>query len=147
MEGWPASCISLTAAPSPGPDKFARLANAYLANDNRAKTKKVVEYYLRVMPNAAIPCDYCSPQLVPALVAGGTWTRADEILDTRARQAQQVVAYAAAHPDGSMPANTQSTSLIKLQSVYQSALQVGDATRAQQELFILQPYRQASQGQ
>jgi len=128
-------------------DKFARLANAYLANGDRAKAKEVAEYCLRVMPNAAIPYDYYSPQLVPALVAGGARARANEILDTTARQAQQVIAYAAAHPGGSVPENTQSTSIMELQSVYQSALQVGDTARAQQAFAILQPYLQASPGQ
>jgi len=46
-----------------------------------------------------------------------------------------------------VPENTQSTSIMELQSVYQSALQVGDTARAQQAFAILQPYLQASPGQ
>ncbi len=92
------------------------------------------------MPNAALPYDFYSPQLVPALVAGGERARANEIMDTTARQAQEVLTYAATHSDGSITEDTQATSYLNLQSVYQAAVQVGDTARAARALAVLRPY-------
>ena len=57
--------------PSNYRDKFARLASAYLAEGNVAKAKEVADKALELMPDKAIPYDYYSPLLVPALIAGG----------------------------------------------------------------------------
>ncbi|GAA4509264.1 DUF2723 domain-containing protein [Hymenobacter ginsengisoli] len=121
-------------------EKFARLAAAYLAAGNRQQAAAVATFCLQVLPNAAIQYDFYSPQLVPALVAGGERARANEILDTTARQAQQVLTYAAAHPDGSISEDTQATSYLTLQSVYRAAVQVGDTARAARTLAVLRPF-------
>ncbi|OGX91173.1 glycosyltransferase family 117 protein [Hymenobacter coccineus] len=131
--------------PSNYRDKFARLANTYLERGNKAKAKEVADYCLQVMPDKAIPYDYYSPQLVPALIAGGEKQRADEILDTMTRRSIQMLSYYAARPDGSLFDYDQRLHLVNLQYVYRSAMQAGDTVRAQKAFAVLQPYLQGQQ--
>ncbi|GAB3733050.1 DUF2723 domain-containing protein [Hymenobacter agri] len=121
-------------------DKFARLANAYLAENNVAKAKEVADKALELMPDAAIPYDYYSPQLVPALVAGGEKAKADQILDTMTQRSEQMLAYYATKPDGSLFEDDQRGYLVGLQSVYIAAERAGDKARADKARGLMQQY-------
>ena len=121
-------------------DKFARLANAYLANKNVAKAKEVADKALELMPDDAIPYDYYSPQLAAALVAGGEKARADQILDTMTQRSEQMLAYYATKPDASLFDDDQRAYLVGLQSVYMAAERIGDKARADKARGLMQQY-------
>jgi hypothetical protein len=121
-------------------DKFARLANSYLAAGNTTKAKEVADFCLQVMPMDTIPYDSFSPLLAPALAAGGQPERATELLDTTLRSATQSLAYLAARPDARLFDFYQHLDLIQVQNVYRAAAQTGDTVRAQRALAVLQPY-------
>ena len=121
-------------------DKFARLANSYLDANNVAKAKEVADKALELMPDAAVPYDYYSPQLVPALVAGGEKAKADQILDTMTQRSEQMLAYYATKPDGSLFEDDQRGYLLGLQSVYMAAERAGDKPRADKARGLMQQY-------
>ena len=127
-------------------DKFARLANAYLAEGNTAKAKEVAAKCLQVMPDAAIPYDYYTPQLIPALVAGGAKAQADDIMDKLTTRSIQVLNYYQSH-DGALFDDSQRQYLYVLQSIYQAASNplVHDQARAQKAYAVLEPYLRAQQ--
>lgn len=120
-------------------DKFARLANAYLADGNKAKAKEVLDKAFEVMPDATIPYDYYSPQFVPALVTVGEQARAQDIMDKMTSRAQVALAYYQTHNPALFDMENQ-TYLLGLQSVYRAAEQVGDQARAAKALELLQQY-------
>ncbi|MET4075806.1 DUF2723 domain-containing protein [Hymenobacter sp. UYCo722] len=121
-------------------DKFARLTNAYLADNNLAKAKEVADKALELMPDAAVPYDYYSPQLAAALVAGGEKAKADQILDTMTQRSEQMLAYYATKPDGSLFDDEQRAYLVGLQSVYMAAERIGDKARADKARGLMQQY-------
>jgi hypothetical protein len=122
-------------------DKFARLANAYLASGDKAKAKEVADKCLAVMPDAAIPYDYYTPQLVPVLYAVGEKDKANAILDKLTDRSIQILSYYQTH-DGALFDDAQRGYLLTLQSVYQAAAQVGDQARAKKAYDVLGPYLQ-----
>ncbi|QNE40546.1 DUF2723 domain-containing protein [Hymenobacter sp. NBH84] len=122
-------------------DKFVRLANAYLANGDTATAKKVVDKCLAVMPDKAIPYDYYTPQLVPALVAVGERPKANQIMDVMTSRAERSVAYYTTHNSALFDQEV-SQALITLQSIYFAAQQVGDQQRASKAMQTLGPYLQ-----
>jgi hypothetical protein len=122
-------------------DKFARLANAYLEAGDKAKAKEVADKCLAVMPDAAIPFDYYTPQLVPVLYAVGEKEQANAILDKLTARSIQILSYYQTH-DGALFDDAQRGYLLTLQSVYQAASQVGDQARAKKAYDILGPYLQ-----
>ncbi|MDB5233023.1 MAG: glycosyltransferase, partial [Hymenobacter sp.] len=121
-------------------DKFARLAQAYLADNNVAKAKEVATKCLELMPDNTVPYDYYSPQLVPALVAGGEKAKADEILDTMTRRCEQMLAYYATKPDASLFEDDQRGYLVSLQSVYRAAELAGDKARSEKAIGLMNQY-------
>ena len=121
-------------------DKFARLANAYLADHNVAKAKEVATKCLELMPDDSIPYDYYSPQLVAALVVGGEKPKADHILDTMTRRSEQMLAYYATKPDASLFEDDQRGYLADLQSVYRAAELSGDKARSEKAYSLMQQY-------
>jgi hypothetical protein len=121
-------------------DKFARLAQAYLADGNVAKAKEVANKCLELMPDNTIPYDYYSPQLVPALVAGGDKQKADNILDTMTRRSEQMLAYYATKPDASLFEDDQRGYLVSLQSVYRAAELAGDKARSEKAIGLMNQY-------
>ena len=121
-------------------DKFARLASAYLAAGNVAKAREVANKCLEVMPDKAIPYDYYSPQLVPALVAGGDKKKADDLLDTMTRRSEQMLAYYATKPDAGLFEDDQRGYLLGLQSVYRAAELSGDKARSEKALGLMNQY-------
>ena len=126
--------------PSNYRDKFARLANSYLAEDNVAKAKEVADKCLELMPDAAIPFDYYSPQLVPALVASGEKGKADNLLDTMTRRSEQMLAYYATRPDASLFEDDMRGYLLCLQSVYRAAELSGDKARSEKAVGLMNQY-------
>jgi hypothetical protein len=122
-------------------DKFARLANAYLEAGDQAKAKEVANKCLAVMPDAAIPYDYYTPQLVPVLYAVGEKDKANAILDKLTDRSIQILSYYQTH-DGALFDDAQRGYLLTLQSVYQAAAQVGDQARAKKAYDVLGPYLQ-----
>jgi hypothetical protein len=122
-------------------DKFARLANAYLADGDKAKAKEVALKCLNVMPDAAVPYDYYTPQLVPVLYAVGEKDQANAILDKLTTRSIQILSYYQTH-DGALFDDAQRGYLLTLQSVYQAASQVGDQARAKKAYDVLGPYLQ-----
>ncbi|MBC6610533.1 DUF2723 domain-containing protein [Hymenobacter sp. BT507] len=122
-------------------DKFVRLANAYLADGDTATAKKVVDKCLTVMPDKAIPYDYYTPQLVPALVAVGERPKANQIMDLMTSRAERSVAYYTTHSSALFDQEV-SQALITLQSIYFAAQQVGDQQRASKAMQTLGPYLQ-----
>jgi hypothetical protein len=123
-------------------DKFARLANAYLAKGNAAKAKEVADYCLQVMPPDTVPYDSFSPLLAPALLAGGERERATVLLDTTLREATQQLDYYAARPDAALFDYPRNLNLMQVQNVYRAAAQMQDTARAQRALAMLQSYLQ-----
>ncbi|WP_426058660.1 glycosyltransferase family 117 protein [Hymenobacter sp. B1770] len=121
-------------------DKFARLASAYLSEGNVAKAKEVANKCLELMPDNTIPYDYYSPQLVPALVAGGDKKKADELLDTMTRRSEQMLAYYSTRPDGSLFEDDQRGYLLSLQSVYRAAELSGDKARSEKAVGLMNQY-------
>ncbi|TVT37626.1 DUF2723 domain-containing protein [Hymenobacter setariae] len=122
-------------------DKFARLANAYLEAGDKAKAKEVADKCLAVMPDAAVPFDYYTPQLVPVLYAVGEKAQANAILDKLTDRSIKILSYYQTH-DGAMFDDAQRGYLLTLQSVYQAAAQVGDQARAKKAYDVLGPYLQ-----
>ncbi len=121
-------------------DKFARLASAYLAAGNVAKAREVADKCLELMPDNTIPYDYYSPQLVPALVAGGEKKKADDLLDTMTRRSEQMLAYYANKPDASLFEDDQRGYLLGLQSVYRAAEISGDKVRSEKVVGLMNLY-------
>ena len=105
-----------------------------------AKAKEVATKCLDLMPDNTIPYDYYSPQLVPALVAGGDKKRADEILDTMTRRSEQMLAYYATKSDASLFEDDQRGYLLGLQSVYQAAERSGDAARSTKARGLMEQF-------
>ena len=127
-------------------DKFARLANAYLAAGDVAKAKEVANKCLAVMPDNTIPFDYYTPQLIPALIAGGEKAKADDIMDKLTARSIQILNYYQSH-DGALFDDAQRGYLLTLQSVYQAASNpmVNDQVRAQKAYAVLEPYLRSQQ--
>jgi hypothetical protein len=121
-------------------DKFARLANAYMAEGNVAKAKEIANKCLELMPDNTIPYDYYSPQLVPALVAGGEKKKADQLLDTMTARSEQMLAYYSNKPDGSLFEDDMRGYLLGLQSVYRAAEISGDKARAEKAYGLMNQY-------
>ena len=121
-------------------DKFARLANAYLAAGNVAKAREVANKCLELMPNQAIPYDVYSTQLVPVLTASGEKKKADEILDTMTRNSEQMLAYYATKPDASLFEDDQRIYLVGLQYVYRAAELSGDTARSVKARGLMEQY-------
>ena len=121
-------------------DKFARLANAYMAEGNVAKAKEIANKCLSLMPDNTIPYDYYSPQLVPALVAGGEKKKADQLLDTMTQRSEQMLAYYSTKPDGSLFEDDMRGYLLGLQSVYRAAELAGDKARADKAYGLMNQY-------
>jgi hypothetical protein len=126
--------------PSNYRDKFARLAQSYLDEGNTAKAKEVADKCLAVMPDKAIPYDYYSPLLVPALVAGGEKQKANELMDTMTKRSEQMLAYYATRPDAGLFDDDQRVWLLGLQSVYRAAEMAGDKPRSERAVKLMQQY-------
>jgi len=125
-------------------DKFARLANAYVAAGDLAKAREVANKCLAVMPDRAVPFDYYTPQLVPVLYAVGEKDKANAILDKLTARSINVLSYYQTH-DGALFDDSQRGYLLTLQSVYQAAAQVHDEARAKKAYEVLAPYLQERQ--
>ncbi|MDJ0365116.1 DUF2723 domain-containing protein [Hymenobacter sp. H14-R3] len=126
-------------------DKFARLANAYLADGDLAKAKEVANKCLAVMPDNAVPFDFYTPQLVPVLYAVGEKEKANAILDKLTARSLNTLSYYNTH-DAALFDDSQRQYLYMLQSVYQAAAQVKDEARAKKAYDVLEPYlRQGAQ--
>jgi hypothetical protein len=126
--------------PSNYRDKFARLAQAYLSENNVAKAKEVATKCLEVMPDKAIPYDYYSPLLVPALIAGGETKKANDLMDTMTNRSAQMLAYYATKPDASLFEDDQRVWLLGLQSVYRAAEMAGDKPRSEKAVGLMNQY-------
>ncbi|MGI4875804.1 MAG: glycosyltransferase family 117 protein [Janthinobacterium lividum] len=128
-------------------DKFARLANAYLADGDVAKAREVANKCLAVMPDEAVPYDYYTPMLIPALIAGGEKAKANAIMDKLTDRSIQMVSYYDTH-DPALFDDAQRQYLFMLQSIYQAASspEVHDEARAKKAYDVLAPHLQG-QGQ
>jgi hypothetical protein len=126
-------------------DKFARLANAYLAAGDVATARQVADKCLAVMPDEAVAYDFYTPMLVPALVAGGEQARANELLDRLTTRSTQLLSYYKTH-DSALFDDHERQSLYLLQSVTQAAGHplVHDEARAQKAYAVLEPYLRQS---
>ena len=74
----------------------------------RARAKGVIDYCLKVMPDAAVPYDFYMPQFVPLLLDLGERKQADAMADILARRAQESLAFYAkqtVRPDYEMQTN------------------------------------------
>ena len=120
-------------------DKFVRLANAYLAAGDTATAKQVADKCLSVLPDAAIPYDYYSPALVPALVAGGEAKRAQQLMDVLLDRTQRALAYYSSHPNPLMDREL-SQHMGTAQQLYLAAQRVGDTRRAERAYQLLEPF-------
>ncbi|RDC66133.1 glycosyltransferase family 117 protein [Adhaeribacter pallidiroseus] len=109
-------------------DKFYRLANAYLASNNPAKAKEVMDYCFKVMPDKSIPYDYYTPQFIEPLNKVGEKQKAMEIMDKMEQRTTKALAYYA--EQGSLFDREQQTSFITLQQLIFSARALGLNDRA-----------------
>jgi hypothetical protein len=132
--------------PSNYRDKFVRLANAYAASGDLTKAKEVADKCLTVMPDAAVPYDYYTPQLVPVLYAVGEKDKANAILDKVTQRSISTLSYYQTH-DGALFDDATRMNLLTLQSAYQAAAQVKDEARAKKAYDVLAPYLQERSGQ
>ena len=98
------------------------------------------------MPDNTIPFDYYTPQLIPALIAGGEKAKADDIMDKLTARSIQILNYYQSH-DGALFDDAQRGYLLTLQSVYQAASNpmVNDQVRAQKAYAVLEPYLRSQQ--
>ncbi|UYZ64968.1 glycosyltransferase family 117 protein [Hymenobacter weizhouensis] len=120
--------------------QFARLARACLAEGQPARAQQVLRKCLAVLPDAALPYDAYSPDLVPPLLAVGETDRAHEIMDTLTARTAQRLAYYAAHPNAALFDRDISLQLFTLQHLYQAAADTNDAPRAQLLAGLLQQH-------
>ena len=72
---------------------FFRLADELLKQGNKAKAREVLNYSLKVLPDAAIPYDQVSSNYVRFLFDVGDAKKALEIADIMARRADQNLTY------------------------------------------------------
>jgi hypothetical protein len=121
-------------------DKFARLANAYLADNNAAQARTVANKALELMPDNTIPYDVYSAQLAGVLAVTGEKQKANTILDTMTQRSEQMLAYYATRPDGSLFEDDQRGYLVSLQYVYMTAERIGDKARADKARGLMQQY-------
>ncbi|UYZ63066.1 glycosyltransferase family 117 protein [Hymenobacter weizhouensis] len=122
-------------------DKFARLANSYLASGDKARAKQVMDKCFALMPDKSVPYDYYVPQFIPALVAVGDKARANEIMDTMTGRAERALAYYSTH-NSSLFDQEYQTYLLALNSIGRAAEQIGDQQRAAKAVSLLQRYMQ-----
>ncbi|UOR05760.1 DUF2723 domain-containing protein [Hymenobacter aerilatus] len=120
-------------------DKFVRLANAYLAAGDTATARQVADKCLAVLPDAAIPYDYYSPALVPALVAGGEVKRAQQLMDVLLDRTQRALTYYTSHPNPLMEREV-GQHMGTAQQLYLAAQRIGDTHRAERAYQLLAPY-------
>ena len=66
--------------------------------------------------------------------------KADHILDTMTRRSEQMLAYYATKPDGSLFEDDQRAYLLSLQSVYRAAELSGDKARSEKALGLMNLY-------
>ncbi|QNF32304.1 DUF2723 domain-containing protein [Adhaeribacter swui] len=109
-------------------DKFYRLASAYLASNNPAKAKEVMDYCFKVMPDKSIPYDYYTPQFIEPLSKVGDKKRAMEIMDKLEQRTAKALAYYS--EQGSLFDREQQTNFITLQQLIFSARALGLNDRA-----------------
>jgi hypothetical protein len=121
-------------------DKFARLANAYLAEGNVAQARAVANKAMAVMPDNTIPYDVYSAQLAAVLAVTGEKQKAETILDTMTQRSEQMLAYYATKPDASLFDEDQRGYLVSLQYVYMAADRIGDKARANKARSVMQQY-------
>ena len=120
-------------------EKFARLATAYLTAGDSATARQVADKCLAVMPDQAIPYDFYTPQLVPALVAGGEQTRANQLQDMLLARTQRALLYYGTQ-QGSLFEREIGQHLATAQQLYLAAQQIGDTQRANRAYELLRPY-------
>ena len=94
---------------------------------------------LAVMPDQAMPYDLYTPQLVPALVAGGEARRATQLLDVLLARTQRALLYYGSHPNPLMDREL-GQHLGTAQTLYLAARQIGDAPRAARAYELMRPY-------
>ncbi|QIL77041.1 hypothetical protein [Hymenobacter sp. HDW8] len=121
-------------------DKFGQLAQAYLRAGEVAKAKEVALRCLQVMPDAAIPYDLYTPELVAPLAAAGEKPRANEIMDTLTSRTQQALAYYSTHDEQALFEQEIGTNLMTLQRLYQAAADTGDQVRAARVVALAEQY-------
>ncbi|WP_460612547.1 glycosyltransferase family 117 protein [Hymenobacter seoulensis] len=125
---------------APYRQQFARLARAYTDAGNLPRAREVLHKCLSVLPDAALPYDAYTPDLVPSLVAVGETERAKEIMDTLTTRTTQHLAYYASRPDAALFDREIGMQLFTLQHLYVAAADTGDVARANELAGILQQY-------
>ncbi|GAB2472441.1 membrane protein [Hymenobacter qilianensis] len=121
-------------------DKFGQLAQAYLRAGELSKAKEVALRCLQVMPDAAIPYDLYTPELVAPLAAAGEKPRAEEIMDTLTSRTEQALAYYRTHDEQALFEQEIGTNLMTLQRLYQAATDTGDQVRAARVIALAEQY-------
>jgi len=97
--------------------RLASLAEAYLTAGNMRKAREVLQYTLQVMPDAALPYDFYSPQYVELLYKVGEKDRANALFSTLSRRAQQALQYYTGLPDSALFDREIQLNLIALQQL------------------------------
>ncbi|UOG76404.1 DUF2723 domain-containing protein [Hymenobacter tibetensis] len=120
-------------------EKFARLATAYLAAGDTAKAREVADKCLTLIPDRAIAYDFYTPQLIPALVAGGEKQRAEQLQDVLLDRTKRALLYYTSQPSPLMDREI-GQYIATVQQLYLAAQQVGDTQRATQAFELLRPY-------
>ncbi|RTQ50752.1 DUF2723 domain-containing protein [Hymenobacter gummosus] len=120
-------------------EQFARLAQAYMQDGNRARARQVIDRCLRVMPDDTIPFDYNTADLTAPLVQLGQAERGHRIMDLLTNRAQQSLAYYSTHEPARFEREIQLQALT-LSRLYQAAADTGDTARAQRIVGLLEQY-------
>ncbi|WP_299825379.1 DUF2723 domain-containing protein [uncultured Pontibacter sp.] len=111
-------------------DKFAKLATAYLEDGNTARAKEILDYCFKVMPEAAVPYDYYTPQFIPLFKAVGDDQKAKEIMDSMVQKSTKSLDYYFAK--GALFDMEIQTNMIIMQQLVGIAEEMGMNDRAQQ---------------
>ena len=120
-------------------EQFARLAQAYMHDGNKAKARQVIDRCLRVMPDDTIPFDYNTADLAAPLVQLGQVERGHQLMDLLTNRAQQSLAYYSAHEPARFEREIQLQALT-LSRLYQAAADTGDTARAERIVGLLNQY-------
>ncbi|SDK22856.1 Protein of unknown function [Catalinimonas alkaloidigena] len=117
---------------------FQRLATQLLQEGKTEQAREAMVRCLEVMPDAALPYDFYSVQLVAPLLNVGEGERATHIATTMSRRAEEELAYQERHPD--TDAINPQLPLYILQQLALAYQQHGDATQAERYRQLLERY-------
>lgn len=131
--------------PSNARNMYGRLAMEYLKAGDMARTKNIVDYCFKVLPDKSIPYDYFTPPLLVPMVQVGERAKALEVVDVMTKRADKALDYY--FTQGNRYESEIQLNLFSLQQLMYSAQQAGLQEKVPQVQGIFQKhYNTAQQG-